>query len=669
MKAASRLAAVACLALGAALWCGRVAGADHYQDGVQSRALDRVLNHAQDQTASRAQDRTPNRAQDRGQSRADSWVEVRSAHFVVSSNAGEMDARHIAEQFEQMRAMVHATFATLRVDPGQPIAILAARDESTMKLLLPEEWAAPGHVHPTGLFQSGDDKDYVVMRLDAPGANAFHTVYHEYTHALLHLNFGRLPLWFEEGLAEFFGNSSVGEKDAKTGTIDKTHVYFLNHSELLPMEVLLQVNNDSPYYNETNRVSIFYAESWAVVHYLLLDPEARQKQLLARFLSAWEKSGNSLEAAREAFGDLPRFGETIKRYAHQEKFRAGLGVSPQQEPQAQYAVRTLSPGEVLALRGDFFVHRNLLEQARPLLEEAVQLEPSLATTHEALGFYEFRERDFAAADEQMTKAIELGSTSFIALYCRGLLLLREVNGTDESTQRAARYLERAARINPRFAPIFEALTQAYSRSAETQKQALEAATRAVQIDPTSRSYATNLIYALLNNNRPADARAVGQKLLASASSAEETRTARAVLDRIEEEEEWLKESQEEAESAANASSGAPGSGMSSAAGSTVARPEEARRRLPAPASMAVDGAISAADCSLSPEVRLTLSLAKGPMSFRAADLRRVGLSGVSEQSTPSPESCRQWAGRRVKIWFRLAPGDDYLGEIIKIYFY
>jgi hypothetical protein len=142
-----------------------------------------------------------------------------------------------------------------------------------------------------------------------------------------------------------------------------------------------------------------------------------------------------------------------------------------------------------------------------------------------------------------------------------------------------------------------------------------------------------------------------------------------VLDRIEEEEEWLKESQEEAESAANASSGAPGSGMSSAAGSTVARPEEARRRLPAPASMAVDGAISAADCSLSPEVRLTLSLAKGPMSFRAADLRRVGLSGVSEQSTPSPESCRQWAGRRVKIWFRLAPGDDYLGEIIKIYFY
>jgi tetratricopeptide (TPR) repeat protein len=623
--------------------------------------------------ASHSPHTAPDRAQDRGrgpvQNRVDSWVEVRSPHVVVSSDAGETEARGIAEQFEQMRAVVHATFATLRVDPGQPIAIVAARDENTMKLLLPEEWAAAGHVHPTGLYQYGEDKNYVAMRLDAPGGNAFHTVYHEYTHALLHLNFRRLPLWFEEGLAEFFGNSNLSEKDAKTGTIDKTHVYFLNHSELLPIETLLQVNNDSPYYNETNRVSIFYAQSWAMVHYLLLDPEARQKQLLARFLVAWEKSGDSIEAAREAFGDLQRFGETIKRYARQDKFRAGLGVSPQPEPPAQYAVRTLSPGEVLALRGDFLLHRSLMERARPLLEEAVRLEPNLAVTHEALGFYAFRERDFAAADEEMTKAIELGSTSFIALYCRGLLLLRDVNGTDESTRRAATYLERAARINPRFAPIFEALTQAYSRSAETQKQALEAATRAFQLDPTSRSYATNLIYALLNNGRAAEAKLVGQKLLASASSAEETRSARAVLDRIEEEEEWLKESQEDSEGPASAPGGAQGSGMNTAAGSTSPRPEEARRQLPAPASMAVDGTILAVDCSRSPEARLTLSLAKSPMNFHAADLRRVGLSGVSEQATPSPESCRQWAGRRVKIWFRLVQGEEYLGEIMKIYFY
>src|SRR6202158_1897057 len=67
------------------------------------------------------------------------WVEVRSAHFVVSSNAAEADARRIAEQFEQIRAVFHNSFGNLRVDPPQPVVILAARDESTMKMLAPDE--------------------------------------------------------------------------------------------------------------------------------------------------------------------------------------------------------------------------------------------------------------------------------------------------------------------------------------------------------------------------------------------------------------------------------------------------------------------------------------------------------------------------------------------------
>jgi hypothetical protein len=36
------------------------------------------------------------------------WVEVRSAHFVVSSNAGDREARRIADQFEQIRALFSA---------------------------------------------------------------------------------------------------------------------------------------------------------------------------------------------------------------------------------------------------------------------------------------------------------------------------------------------------------------------------------------------------------------------------------------------------------------------------------------------------------------------------------------------------------------------------------
>ena len=187
-----------------------------------------------------------------------------------------------------------------------------------------------------------------------------------------------------------------------------------------------------------------------------------------------------------------------------------------------------------------------MDAAGPLLEEAVALGPEIAATHEALGFYDFREGDFAAADEEMSKAISLGSASFLAFYCRGVLLLRDLSETEESTGKAREALENAARLNPMYAPTFEALTQAYSRSAETQGKALEAAETAVKLDPESRSYKTNLAYVLLNNRRGEEAREVVEKLQKSAGSPEERRAARSILEAIEEEEEWEKESAEQA---------------------------------------------------------------------------------------------------------------------------
>ena len=134
------------------------------------------------------------------------WVEVRTPHFVVSSNAGETAARGVANDFEQIRALFHVTFPELRVDPPQPIRIVVARDEATMRMITPDEWGGPEHVHPSGVFHSDGEMDYVVLRLDAEGTTAFHTSYHEYTHSLMHLNFSRLPLCVREGVAEFFGD-------------------------------------------------------------------------------------------------------------------------------------------------------------------------------------------------------------------------------------------------------------------------------------------------------------------------------------------------------------------------------------------------------------------------------------------------------------------------------
>jgi hypothetical protein len=65
------------------------------------------------------------------------WVEVRSPNFTVLSNAGEKEARRIADQFEQFREVFRATLPQFRVELGKPLIIFAVKDEDSLKLLLP----------------------------------------------------------------------------------------------------------------------------------------------------------------------------------------------------------------------------------------------------------------------------------------------------------------------------------------------------------------------------------------------------------------------------------------------------------------------------------------------------------------------------------------------------
>ena len=605
---------------------------------------------------------------------ADNWIEVRSPHFTVNTNAGEKEARKIADQFEQIRQMFHSAFGTLRVDPGQPIIILAAKNENTMKLFLPEEWEVKGHIHRAGLYQPGEDKDYVVMRLDSGGENPFHTLYHEYTHALMRLNFSGLPLWLDEGLAEFFGNSTLGEKESKTGTIDPGHLDLLQQSKLIPIETLLEVDHQSPYYNENNRASVFYAESWALVHYLMMDKDARQQQLLKNFLAAWQKSGSQVQAAQEAFGDLKQFGRRIEGYARQQSFMIGLVKSGQGASEKSYAARSVSPGEITALRGDFFVHHNRLEQAQTVLQEATQAEPNLAFAHEALGYYHYRRNELSQADAEIQQALQLGATGFAPPYFHGIFVIQQGRLDKESAEEAKKSLEKAIQLNPQFAPAFEGLSQAYARFPELQKEAVTTAIKAVQLDPGQHVYAINLTYLLVNSGRYAEARTMAQRILAAARSSGEKEVANNLLDNIQRAETWAAKKQ-----SLEAGSREPDdSGDSPVPNSVVvARPDIASQPNVTSSSpiqlryrgLAADGPISSADCPSKSEVFLNVNLGKGPVTFHAADIGKISLTWADGTAEPSADACSQWKGRRVKVWFSPTPGKEYAGEITALFFF
>ena len=57
------------------------------------------------------------------------------------------------------------------------------------------------------------------------------------------------------------------------------HVHLLRQNKMLPLPTLFAVDHKSPYYNEKSKMSIFYAQSWALMHYLIIGKEGQLKKL------------------------------------------------------------------------------------------------------------------------------------------------------------------------------------------------------------------------------------------------------------------------------------------------------------------------------------------------------------------------------------------------------
>jgi hypothetical protein len=236
----------------------------------------------------------------------ESWIEIKSPHFTVYSNAGEHDGRRVALEFEEIRAMFAQNFPKLRVDSGgKPTIIYALKNEDSLKLFIPSYGQNKNAMKIGGQYFPSYDRNYALVRTDAGnGPNAYHVMYHEYAHALFRLNYRGLPLWLDEGMAEYWGFSDIQNKEAMVGVADPRHLQLLQHSPLLPIATLVSIDGSSPLYNTQDHSGIFYAEAWALVHYISMAPELREQNLLNKYLNALQQSDDPIAAANNTFGDL-----------------------------------------------------------------------------------------------------------------------------------------------------------------------------------------------------------------------------------------------------------------------------------------------------------------------------------------------------------------------------
>jgi tetratricopeptide (TPR) repeat protein len=434
----------------------------------------------------------------------ENWVEVRTANFVLVSNAGEKQARKTAIRFEQIRAVFRQSIAVASAHTSPVIIILAVKDEDSMRALLPEYWAK-GHSHPAGLFVENLNQYFALVQLDASGSNPYNTIYHEYYHSLTLPYFPNLPLWVAEGLAEFWGNTDVSDSETKMGEADPDLIAELTQSSLIPLDVLFKVDQSSPYYNEDHKTSIFYAESWALIHYLMIGDKAAHRPMLQAYLDALSHGASQDEAAAKAFGDLKKLQGALSGYVRNQSFYYLKSPPPPEIPASDLRVRELLDAEADAYRGGFCAVAGKTQTAKPLLEDAVKLDPKLALGYQYLGFAEYQDGQKSEALADFTRAIELDPKNALTRYLRAYLESTQAGAIGDDDQ-LEQDLRAAIAASPNFAPPYGVLGVYLAVQGEKLPEALAFANKAVALEPGNSTYRLDLAQVYARMNRYADAR-------------------------------------------------------------------------------------------------------------------------------------------------------------------
>lgn len=439
----------------------------------------------------------------------DKWFEARSPNFIVVCNAGDKQARKTAMQFEQIRSIFRNNLSIASNHPTPVITIVAVKDEGSLRELLPEYWVK-GHAHPAGIFFGAMNQLEIAVQLDAPGSNPYAAIYHEYYHSLTMPYFPNLPVWLAEGLAEFFGRTRAEGQLAYMGEPDPWMIEALRQNRLIPLDVLFKVDHASPYYNETNRTSIFYAESWALTHYLFLGDNGRHRPLLLAYLQALDQGATSQDAGTKAFGNLGNLQSALSKYIEGDQFYSLHAPAPPAVAEADVATRELSDAEVDSYLGGFAALRGHPQDAQPLLEKAIQLDPKLPLAYKYMGLTELFLGHRSEAFESFSQAVALDPKNALTRYFRAYLTFGEKR-VGLGDQQIEDDLRQAISLDPNFAPPYALLADYLAASDEQLPQALSLAEKAASLEPGSATYMLTLARVLGRMQKFDQAQAAAQR--------------------------------------------------------------------------------------------------------------------------------------------------------------
>jgi tetratricopeptide (TPR) repeat protein len=470
-----------------------------------------------------------------GAAAKDNWTRVRSKNFNLVGNASEKDIRKVATRLEQFR-QVMSLLIRGNLNSSLPMNVVVFKSHDAYRQFAPPDTA--------GYFQPGEDVNYIALDAQLEGEYPFDVIFHEYTHFITGNNLPNVPVWFDEGLAEFYSTFTVAKDETRIEIGDpiSSHVFYLRQQKLIPLQQLFAVDHRSPLYNERDKKGVFYAESWALVHYLMHGDDGKHFPQLMTFIDRLITNVPVETAFQQAFQtDYKSMEKALRGYVQHDKYPARVfELTNKVEFDAQMQSAPMTEAEAQFYLGDLLLHAHQLDRAEKYLQQSVTLDPGLAGAHASLGMLRMRKGQLAEAKQHLQRAVAGDSKNFLAHYYYAYVLSREgmdeggsVGGyAPEAVELMRSELKKAIALAPGYAEAYHMLAFINLIANEQLDESIELLKRAISLSPGEQRFGYVLAQIYLRKRDFKTAREILEPIARNSAEPEMQAHAQAMLNQV-----------------------------------------------------------------------------------------------------------------------------------------
>lgn len=429
--------------------------------------------------------------------KSEEWIELKTANFTLYSNAGRAHTERIGTNLERLRSALTLLTPDLSLSSPYPTSIFVFKNASALE---PYQRIYNGKPQKAGgYFLSRRYGNYVAINGD-PRGDEMGNIHHEYLHYVIRNNYASLPLWLNEGLAEYYSTFEVSGNEAKIGLPHAHHILWLRKNALIPLPALLSIDEQSPEYNEESPRGSFYAQSWALVHYLLAGNPDRRVQAV-EYLRLLQNGAPREEAFRKTFGDPAALERELRAYIQGYVFNFGRA-PVETDKNLTVEARPLAWHDVLYRLGNLLVNVGA-EHDRAAAEHfkaALDARPDYGPALSGLGEIEERAGRRREAHAYYERAAQLAPDDFLIQYLYAENLL-ELDGSRESREKARAALTKVVALRPEFGEAWARIGYSYSGTDPLPPEAIQALETAWRLLPSRMDATHNLAISYAQNGQ------------------------------------------------------------------------------------------------------------------------------------------------------------------------